>query len=441
MENTLRSGSTVKILFVDDEENILRSLTRLFLDEDLEVITASSGEDALEVLRENMDIGIIISDQRMPGLTGVDFLEKSREIVPDAVRIILTGYADVKAAIGAINRGGAYRYITKPWEDEELIQVIKDALQRYSLIVENRRLNGLVKKQNEELKRWNAQLEHFVQEQTIEIQKKNDELEKLNRRLKSNFKSTIMSFSGLLELRDRRTKHHSKHVADLSIKVARSLGFSHHELEMIMVASLLHDIGKIGIPDNMLSKEMEKMNDKELKEYMLHPVRSQTVIDSIEYLREAGRIIRHHHEWYNGNGFPDGLKGEEIPLSSRILALSDFVDLSARKIQDGDPVERILSEVKNESGKRFDPNLYEHIVAPLKEKFGEIVGDEEVVELEVSVKKLEEGMIVSRDVLSGTGILLLSKGVELKRKHIDILKRYFELDPSKSGIYVWERRG
>jgi DNA-binding NtrC family response regulator len=131
-----------RILFVDDEENVLRSLKRLFMSEDYTVLTALSGPDGLAVLKE-VEVPVIVSDQRMPVMTGAEFLEKSRELSPDSVRIILTGYADVEAAIGAINRGGAYRYVSKPWNDNELLLVIKDAFDKYRLVKENKYLTKL----------------------------------------------------------------------------------------------------------------------------------------------------------------------------------------------------------------------------------------------------------------------------------------------------------
>ena len=174
--NEIKAGGPVRVLFVDDEENILRSVKRLFMEESYEVLTANSGEEALELLKDGQDIGLIVSDQRMPGTQGVDLLKQASEISPDTLRIMLTGYTDINAAIDAINKGGAYQYITKPWKDDELIQIVRDAVYRYSLIRENKRLAEIVKRQNEELKQWNDQLQYRVQEQTIEIRETQKQL-------------------------------------------------------------------------------------------------------------------------------------------------------------------------------------------------------------------------------------------------------------------------
>ncbi len=434
------TDAKVKILVVDDEENILRAIRRLLMDEDLEVLTATSGEEALRILISDQDVGLIVSDQRMPGLTGVDFLEKARKIVPDTIRIVLTGYADVNAAIDAINRGGAYRYVAKPWKDDELVQIISEAAQRFSLVKENKRLSGIMKRQNEELQAWNSKLEYFVQKQTKEIQKNNEELQSLNKRLRKNFQNSILAFSGLIELRDSGVRNHSRTVAEVSSKVAASLGLPDTEIETITVASLLHDIGKIGIPDVLLQKDFDDMSSEELEEYMLHPVRGQAAIDSIEDLREAGILIRHHHESYNGKGFPDRLRGDNIPLGSRIIAMADAVDKAIGKLYGDNAIQVALKSVKEGLGGSFDPALYKAIKASVEEIYAKVLVKTDVVELELHPNNLKAGMVISRDVHSGTGLLLLSKGLQLNEKNVEAIRRYYKIDPSRNGVFVMVKR-
>lgn len=428
----------MEILFVDDEKNVLHSLRRLFMDEAYEIHVANSGEEALEILKINSNIGLIVSDQRMPGLTGVDFLEKAREIVPDALRILLTGYADLNAVADAINRGGAYRYVTKPWKDEELLQIIGEAAQHYSLKKENKRLNEIVKKQNLELKEWNSQLEFFVQEQTLEIQKKNKELEGLNENLKNNFKNSIRAFSSLLELRDRKTGSHSKNVADFSIKIAKWMNLPAKEMETITVAALLHDIGKIGIPDAMLLRDFDDLDKEAKNEYMQHPVRGQAAVDSVEDLRPAGVLIRHHHEWFNGRGYPDGLSGGKIPIGARIIAVADFVDKTIRELEGDSAFEIVLGKVRNWLGTRFDSQLYPYIEKEIKGVYSVTLPKSKgrIIEVELNINDVKEGMVLSRDVQSGTGLILLSRGTILNTKSLSGLRRYYQLDPSRTGIFV-----
>ena len=438
--NEIKSGFRIQVLFVDDEENVLRSLRRLFVDEAYEIIVANSGEEALRVIQSNPDIGLIVSDQRMPGLTGVDFLAKAREIAPDALRILLTGYADINAVAEAINRGGAYRYITKPWKDQELIQIIGEAAQQYSLRKENKRLQEIIKRKNDELRKWNTQLESYVQEQTLEIQEKNKKLEHLNKNLKDNFRNSILAFSGLVELRDKRTANHSNNVAEIATKVARSMGLPIHDLETITIAALLHDIGKIGIPDALLIQEVEHMDTQGEKEYQKHSVRGQAAIDSVENLRSAGVLIRHHHEWFNGSGFPDKLYGRKIPLGSRIITAADFFENTARKLDLENKVDATLEILKNKNGIMFDPEIYPHIRSVVKDIYAKLEVTTGMGEKELDVNNIKEGMVISKDVKSGTGIILLSKGTKLNDRNIQALKRYYQLDPSKCGIFVLVER-
>lgn len=425
-----------KILFVDDEENILRALRRLFMDEDLEVFTASSGSDALKILGEQKEIGVIVSDQRMPEMTGVEFLEKSRKLSPMSIRILLTGYADHSAAVDAINKGGAFRYLNKPWNDDELLQTVKGALQNYFLIKENKRLNGIVKQQNEELKKWNTELEKIVQEQTMELQERYDDERRFNERLRKNFKSSIMAFASLLELRDKRMRSHSRNVAEIAAKVGAKLGMGAEEREVLLIAALLHDIGKIGIPDIMLRLEASDMSLEEREEYIKHPVRGQAALASISDLDEAGVIIRHHHERFDGEGYPDKLKKKEIPLAARVIAVVDFIDKLVRKYQGTAGIDLALRQTLDEAGKKFDPKLVPVVCDEAKLFYRKNLPKTDHMELEIYPKDLSEGMVVSRDVFSGTGILLLSKGTALNRTNIEILKRYNELDPASHGVFI-----
>lgn len=433
---SLVSPQKGRVLFVDDEENILRSLKRLFMDEDLDVFTAGSGAAGLAILAREPGIGVIVSDQRMPEMTGVEFLEKSKALSPQSMRILLTGYADVNAAIEAINRVGTFRYLSKPWKDEELVQAVKTAFQTYNLLAENKRLSAIVKKQNAELKKWSTELEVIVQEQTMELQKSYDSQREANNRLRANFKNTIVAFSGLIELRNKRMQDHSRNVAEISANIARKLGLASEERERIMVAALLHDIGKIGIPDLMLSREAEQMNFSEREEYLQHPVRGQMAIDRIEELREIGLIIRGHHEYYDGSGFPDEKKKNEIPLGARILAIADYVDNKTRKAAATFGFAGVRKEVELLSGKLFDPKLVPLALEEAEAFYRKNRPKTEQFEVELLPADLKEGMELSRDVFSGTGILLLTRGTVLATHSISLLARYYELDPPSQGVFI-----
>jgi response regulator RpfG family c-di-GMP phosphodiesterase len=376
----------------------------------------------------------------MPGMDGAEFLEKARAMCPDSVRIILTGYADTTTAIDAINKGGAYRYIAKPWNDEELRVTIKDAVGRHRLIKENIRLTGLTKQQNEELKKWSSELEMYVQEQTIELTKQNEKLDDLNRKLTKNLRAFIISFSNLIEFRDKNVSNHSNTVAKFSREIAHRIGLSEKETTEVAIASQLHDIGKIGMADILFLKQIDDYSPEEVEEYRRHPVRGQTAIGFIEDFHVPGIFIRHHHEAFGGNGFPDGLKGNAIPTGSRIIAMADAYDRLLNGKNRRFEIDVTLSEIKGLLHKQFDPALFPFLCEVAGEMASERNFVDEAPEGELSPDVLIPGMILSRDVKSGSGFLLLCKGSVLSKSSIDSIKRCHDFDPSKTGVYVISER-
>lgn len=428
------------VLLVDDEKNILLSLQRLLRKEDFAVITAGSGEEGLELLEANPGISLILSDQRMPGMSGVEFLEKAKEYAPDIPRIVLTGFADIGVTIDAINRGSASHYLTKPWNDSELVNTIQISLQRYRLIRENLRLADLVNRQNAELTEWNARLKERVLEQTVEIRKRNEELHHKNERLRKNYEETILALSRLFELRTRSCSNHTRMVTEMSLAMAAALGLSDEETRVIKVASLLHDIGEIGISDHLMMKNLEEMNADQVREYMLHTVRGQTALDAIEDLRPAGLLIRHHHERYDGSGYPDGLAGEEIPYGARIIAMADFVDRTMGEFVGDNAIDMTLQKVEQELGSGLDPSLHAVVSEPVREIYGGFMNRKDTLELELNPKDLKSGMLLARDVRSGTGLMLLSKGTILDDSNVFALRRYYQIDPFRKGVFVLVKR-
>lgn len=431
---------SVKVLFVDDEENILRSLGRLFMDEEFETVTAGSGKKALEILGNDHDFAVIISDQRMPEMTGSEFLALARDVSPESLRILLTGYADIGATIDAINRGGASRYITKPWNDGELLQTVRDSVNRFMLMRENVRLTELVQSQNEELKEWNGNLKHRVLGQTGDIRKKNEELQELIDRLRKNFEDTIDAFSNLVELHNPDARSHSRIVARIAVRAAGLRGLPEQETETIRVAALLHDIGKIGISLGPSLVGSVDLNGHDPAEYLLHPVRGQAAVDGVEDLRKAGMLIRHHHEHYDGSGFPDRLRGGEIPPGAQLIGMADYLEISLRCTCGDNAVELALAELEKRLGSWFDPALFPVVAEAALDICDALQTKKNLVEREVSFTGLFEGMVLSRDICSGTGLLLLSRGTKLDADNIQALNRNYRLDPPKGGLFVFARR-
>ena len=432
----------ITVLLVDDEENILRALQRLLMDEDFSIETATPGEAALEKLKTLENVGLIVSDQRMPGMNGAEFLGRSRDHVPDAVRILLTGYSDVSATIDAINRGGASRYLSKPWNDDEVVQVIRDAVRHYALIAENKRLNAVIARQNEELQEWNNNLKGRVLQQTTAIRIKSEEVHAALELSRKSFNGIIEMLSTMVELRGKRTHQHSHNVAQLATEAAKELGITGAELETIRIASLLHDIGEIGIPEKILHMMPEDMDQDEFREYSLHPVRAQLLLDSIDELRPAAVLIRHHHEQFDGSGFPDGISGDTIALGSRLIAFADHIDRAAMVLTD-DVAAQALARAELSLGTDLDPSLRHAFKSSVNKCYNSDsmqIYEAEFVELELRPSELQPGMVLALNLLSGSGLLLLKRGIILDAVQITLIKRYYEIDPASTGVFVLVKR-
>lgn len=340
-----------QVLFVDDEANILSSLRRLFRPSGYQIRVATSGAEGLAMLAEQ-PADLVVSDMRMPEMDGAQFLGQVRARWPETMRILLTGYADMQSTIEAINRGQIFRYISKPWDDNDIQLVVRQALERKQLEREKQRLEALTAKQNEELQDLNASLELKVMERTVELRKAHD-------KLKSSFLTSIKVFAGLIELRESTLAGHSNRVASLARKIAVRMKMPQNEVQDVFVAGLLHDIGKIGLPDSLLTKPLTHMTGAELGQLRKHPEKGEQALMALQDLHGAAVLIRSHHERFDGQGYPDGLSGIAIPLGARILALANDYDglqigiVAQRRLAPEDARNMIVDG----RGKRYDPQV------------------------------------------------------------------------------------
>jgi putative nucleotidyltransferase with HDIG domain len=338
------------VLFVDDEVNILKALARLFRGEPVRVFTASSAPEALALIRAE-SIQVVVSDQRMPGTSGVKLLSQVRERNPEIVRILLTGHTEIEVAIEAINHGNIFRLLTKPWNDQELRAVIRQALEDYSVRAEIVRLNQLTWAQNAQLQEMNNQLERKVGERTSELSAKNRELRKA-------YLSTVRALSEAVDAKDPYTRGHSERVGVYASRIARELNCRREFIERIYLAGLLHDIGKIGVPDAIIGKP-ERLSAGEYALMKNHPEIGARILEPVEFLADVVECVRHHHEWYDGSplGYPARLSAEAIPYPSRIILVADTVEAmtSDRPYRRALDFERVTGEIERFSGTQFDP--------------------------------------------------------------------------------------
>lgn len=426
------------LLFVDDEENILNALKRLFRPLGYRILTATGGAAGL-ALFEQEKIDLVISDMRMPQMNGAQFLEQVRLKWPDAVRILLTGYAEISATIDAINKGQIFRYVSKPWEDNDITLTVRQALERKELEREKQRLEELTRKQNEELREFNANLEKKVLERTEEVRQTMGFLEIANDRLKQSFLTSIKIFSSLIEMREGPMAGHSRRVADLARSVAKRIKLPDSEVQDVLVAGLLHDIGKIGLPDRLLAKPFSALTGEERNEAIRHPATGQAALMALEQLRGAAKLIRSHHERWDGMGFPDGLSGLEIPLGARILAVANDYDaaqigtLLSKRLT---PAEALAFIVEGR-GKRYDPQVVEHFVALVG---GPIPASPAASEIAVKSTQLRPGMVLSRELVSADGIMLLSRDHVLDEQIIEQVRNFEKTAGALLTLHIWANK-
>jgi putative nucleotidyltransferase with HDIG domain len=420
-------NETKNLLFLDDEPNILNSLKRVFFDDDFDIVTFTTGKEAIEYLKDN-EVSLIISDQRMPGMTGTEMLSQAKEISPDTIRIILTGFADMDAAVDAINSGQIFQFVFKPWNDEEIRSLVVRALEHRNLKNENKNLVN-------ELRDLNAQLGVKVKERTTLIVQKNVELGKLNRTLESSLVKTIRVFSNLIEISQPAISKHTRRVTSFATTLAKNIGWEEKQIKDLEVAALLHDVGKLGIPDSLIGRNPNSLNDVDRKTLNNHPLIGQNMFGAIDSFDKIGKIIRSHHEKWDGTGFPDGLKGEEIPIEARLISLCNHYD-HLKNDKDNRSIPFINKFFKNNSGLEFDPSLSKQFQNEFIKKIEQSERSVEDRKARVLPSELKPGMILAENLLTGKGIFLLPEGQLLKETHIRSIRDIQRVDSIPGTILV-----
>jgi putative two-component system response regulator len=326
-----------KILIADDEADIRELLSDFLEAEGYQCLLASDAFEALNIFKVHPDIDLVMSDIRMPGKTGLDLLGEIKEIDNDVMVIMISAVKDIESAISAMSKG-AYDYVAKPFKLTEVGLIAKKAIEKRRLVQEN--------------KEYQKTLEKMVAERTMELK---NALYKLDQ----TYIFTLRALVTALDTRDEETQGHSLRVVRYSLKLSELMGIKdENQLKVIEYASLLHDIGKIGIPDAILRKP-GKLTPGEWIVMKTHPRVGYKILNQIEFLGEASQIVLTHHERLDGSGYPAGLKGDAIPMGSRIFAAADTVDAmtSERPYRHALTFEEASAELLRHSGIQFDKRV------------------------------------------------------------------------------------
>lgn len=423
----------INILLVDDEENVLQSLRRVLRSEPYRLFFAGSGEAALQQL-DTSRIDLVISDARMPGMDGATLLCQVQKRWPNCMRILLTGYTDLASTIKAINEGEIYRYITKPWDDEELRLVIRQALAFQRAERERERLEALTQVQNRQLQELNTFLEQRVAARTAELQETADMLDLAYEELRKSYVTATEVFANLIAQRLSKERQTNAQVIVLVKAYAQ-----HYKLDALLsddlaMAAALYNIGKLTWDDKLLSSPSDLLYKEDKVRYRQYPETGESLLLALEPIQNAGLIIRNHQERWDGQGYPDRLAGENIPLGSRILRLAvDFIELQRGMILDRKLSRDVaLLLMKKHAGRLYDPEVCELFVELCTTLAPDLVlADSTIVSLDV--RRLEPGMVLARNLYADNGMLLLNEGKQLTRALIDKLAVF---EASEGARYI-----
>ena len=318
-----------KLLLVDDEPDNLALMYRT-LRQDYDLIKSTSPVEALEILKTEK-VDAILSDHKMPEMDGVEFLKRSCELAPNAMRLLITAYSDAGILIDAINYAKIYRYVKKPYTPEELTLTVSNTMEYLQLKKDN---EGLIKD------------------------------------MKELFSGTITAIIEALDAKDSFTLGRSRRVTFYTMKISEALNLDNELKGKIELASMLHDIGMIGISDEIMSK-MENLEPSEFEEIKKHVSHGVRILEDIKQLKDVVEIIKYHHEFFNGTGYPYGLSGQDIPIGARIIAVADALD-SILPTMDTPDYHAAFEKIKAVSGVQYDPMIVEKLEQQLPSIISEI---------------------------------------------------------------------
>jgi len=343
------------ILVIDDEKVMCNLLKDSLSEHGYKVTITQKAQDGLDYARNNL-FDLVITDLKMPEIDGIEIMRRIKEFDRDNTVVVITGYPSFETVREAL-RLGAYDYITKPFNLEEVFFIVKRA-------VELRRLKLANKKLMKQLEEENIILGKRVEERT-------SDLKKLYHDMEFAYMATVKALAQAIDAKDHYTHSHSLNVTKYAVAIAKEMGLSPLEVETLREACQLHDLGKIGIHDYILSKS-EKLTQEEWEKIRSHSLRGAEILEPLTFLEDVTILIRQHHERYEGTGYPNGLKEEEIELGARIITVADAFDamISERPYRKAYSKEYAISELKENSSTQFDPQVVKAFLEVLKKTPG-----------------------------------------------------------------------
>jgi len=412
-----------KLLVLDDDPVVLMAMKETLLREGYEVAAFSRPKEALEAI-ERSEFAAILSDHRMPEMTGLEFLDHCKRAQPNASRVLITGVLTLATVVEAVNKGEIFRFLAKPWIREELLATMENAVQRHALVKANEKLRADTLELNEKLVAANAELEAKV----AELEEKTARLDAANQSLETNFERSLEIAYRLLEAFHPVLGEQTKAAAAICQRIAQSELLEPNDREVLKVSAWLYNLGRIGLPRDLLSKALGEPESLDAREETLlrhYPVYGQTLASFVKGLEGVGETIRHHRERFDGQGYPDGLSRDSIPVPARHLAVVvGYVESAA-------PRAETLETIAGESGKAYDPEavrlfMKSSNLATLPKKVRE-----------VTLAELEPGMVLAGGIYSPSGLLLIPEERRLTAGIVAKIREHDMANPITQRLMVY----
>ena len=411
------------ILIVDDEEIVLTALHAILSHEGYKVVVSPNAVQAAGALKEQ-PFSVVISDQLMPQVTGLEFLARVKEIQPDATRILITGVLSLSTVIDAINKGEIYRFIVKPWLREELLATVKNAVQRHELIRSNAKLRAETLAMNGELTRMNQALEA----QVAMVAGQNKQLEILTAAQEKNFRQSVELCVQTMQTFYPTLGNQARRVFELCKTMAKGIDLPPEDRQTLEISAWIHDIGLVGVPRQLIKRWEESpagLNSAERALVEQHPILGAELARFAYHLIQVGPTVRAHHERFDGSGYPDRLSGENIPWLARLLAVAVAY---AESDVTGQPAADRISEGSNSA---FDPEAVRAFLRTLPKAV--VPGKQR----EVLLSDLRPGMVLAQGIYTVNGMLLIPDGQRLTAPYIDKLLNHNRINPISQSLLVY----
>jgi response regulator RpfG family c-di-GMP phosphodiesterase len=423
LENPPEKEIARPILIVDDEEIVLVALRDTLVREGYDVVASPHAIHALSVLKQQ-EFSVVITDQQMPMVSGLEFLAQVREIQPQATRILITAVLSLGTVIDAINKGEIYRFIVKPWLREELLATVKNAVQRHELISKNARLQAATQEMNRQLQ----ELNHALEAQVARVAEQNEQLVEFARSQEENLRHSVELCVQTMRTFYPTLGNQARRVAALCQAMAAGAELSPTEKQTLEISGFIYDIGLVGVPRQLIKRWQEapeRLSEAEWTLIHQHPILGQELAGFVRHLTGVGPTIRGHHERFDGTGYPDQLAGQRIPWLARLLAVA-----VAHAESNLEP--KLAAEMINKgSGSGFDPEAVRIFLSTAPKVV--VPGKQRVVPL----KELRPGMVLAEGIYSENGMLLIPDGQRLTATYIDKLLNYNRINPISQTLLVY----